>query len=66
MKDEHHGNMCVSRDSVHRVVGYGRDLCRLHRSEAEDMRLDMGGTDAVDHAIGWFDAGSWQGCPLSP
>ena len=56
----------VSRDSVHQVVGYGPELCRLHRSLMEDMRLDMGGTDDVDHAEGWFDAGSGQGCPLSP
>ena len=48
------------------MVGYGLDLCRLHRSLVEDMRLDMGGTDDVDHAIGWFHAGSGQGCPLSP
>ena len=32
----------------------------------EDMRLDMGGTDDVDHAKGWFAAGSGQVCPLSP
>ena len=56
----------VSRDSVHQVVGYGPELCHLHRSLVEDMRLDMGGTDDVDHAEGWFDAGSGQGCPLSP
>ena len=56
----------VSRDSVHQVVGYSPDLCRLHRSLVEDMRLDMGGTDDVGHAVGWFDAGSGQGCPLSP
>ena len=56
----------VSRDSVHRVVGYGPGLCLLHRSMVEDMRLDMGGTDDVHHAEGWFDAGSGQGCPLSP
>ena len=56
----------VSRDSVHQVVGYGPELCLLHRSLVEDMRLDMGGTDDVDHAEGWFDAGSGQGCPLSP
>ena len=56
----------VSRDSVHQVVGYGPELCRVHRSLVEDMRLDMGGTDDVDHAEGWFDAGSRQGCPLSP
>ena len=55
----------VSRDSVHQLVGYGPELCRLHRSLVEDMRLDMGGTDDVDHAEGWFDAGSGQGCPLS-
>ena len=48
------------------MVGYGPDLCRLHRSLVDDMRLDMGGTDDVDHAEGWFDAGSGQGCPLSP
>ena len=30
------------------------------------MRLDMGGMDDVGHAVGWFDAGSGQGCPLSP
>ena len=47
----------VSRDSVHQVVGYGPELCLLHRSLAEDMRLDMGGTDDFDHAEGWFDAG---------
>ena len=56
----------VSRDSVHQVVGYGPELCHLHRSLVEDMRLDMGGTDDVDHAEGWFDAGCGQGCPLSP
>ena len=56
----------MSRDSVHRVVGYGPDSCLLHRSLVEDMRLDMGGTGDVDHAEGWFDAGSGQGCPLSP
>ena len=56
----------VSRDSVHLVVGYGPGLCLLHRSMVEDMRLYMGGTDDVDHAEGWFDAGSGQGCPLSP
>ena len=56
----------MSQDSVHQVVGYGPDLCRLHRSLVEDMRLDMGGTDDVDHADRWFDAGSGQGCPLSP
>ena len=48
------------------MVGYDPNLCRLHRSSVEDMRLDMGGTNDVDHAIGWFDAGSGQGCPLSP
>ena len=48
------------------MVGYGPELCHLHRSLVEDMRLDMGGTDDVDHAEGWFDAGSGQGCPLSP
>ena len=48
------------------MVGYGPDLCRLPRSPVEDMRLDMGGTDHVDHAVGWFDAGSGQGYPLSP
>ena len=37
----------VSRDSVHRVVGYGPGLCLLHHSMVEDMRLDMGGTDDV-------------------
>ena len=56
----------VSRDSVHHLVGYGPDLCRLHRSLVEDMRLDVGSTDDIDHAEGWFDAGSGQGCPLSP
>ena len=56
----------VSRDSVHGVVGYDTALCHLHRSLVEDMRLDMGGTDDVDHAARWFDAGSGQGCPLSP
>ena len=56
----------VSRDSVHQVVGYGPYLCRLHRSLVEDMRLDMGGTDNVHHAVGCLDAGSGQGCPLSP
>ena len=55
----------VSRDSVHQVVGYGPELCLLHRSLVEDMRLDIGGTDDVDHAEGWCDAGSGQGCPLS-
>ena len=25
-----------------------------------------GGTENVDHVAGWFDAGSGQGCPLSP
>ena len=55
-----------SRDLVHKVVGYDQALCRLHRSLVEDMRLDMGGTDDVDHAFGWFDAGSGQGCPLCP
>ena len=34
----------VSRDSVHQVVGYGPELCHLHRSLVEDMRLDMGGS----------------------
>ena len=38
----------VSRDLVHQVVGYGPDLCRLHRSLVEDMRLDMGRMDDVD------------------
>ena len=56
----------MSRDSVHQVVGYGPELCRLHRSLVQDMRLDMGGTDDVDHAEGWVDAGSGQGCPHSP
>ena len=42
------------------------ELCLLHRSLVEDMRLDVGRTDDVDHAEGWFDAGSGQGCPLSP
>ena len=56
----------VSRDSVHHLVGYGPDLCRLHRSLVEDMRLDVGSTDDIDRAEGWFDAGSGQGCPLSP
>ena len=56
----------VSRDSVHKVVGYDMSLCRLHRSVVEDMRLNMGGTNDIDHAAGWFDAGSGQGCPLSP
>ena len=55
----------VSRDSVHRVVGYGPNLCRLHRSLVAYIRLNMGGADDVDHAIGGFDAGSGQGCPLS-
>ena len=48
------------------MVGYSPDLCRLQRSLVEDTRLDMGRTDDVDHAIVWFDAGSGQGCPLSP
>ena len=48
------------------MVGYGPDLYLLHRSLVEDMCLDMGGKDNVDYAIGWFDAGSGQGCPLSP
>ena len=26
----------------------------------------MGGTNNIDHAIGWFDACSGQGCPLCP
>ena len=39
---------------------------RLHRSLVEDMRLDMGKTDGINHAARWFDAGSGQGCPLSP
>ena len=56
----------LSRDSVHQVVGDGPDLCRSHRSLVEDVRLHMGRTDDVDHAVGWFDAGSGQGCPLSP
>ena len=56
----------VSRDSVHRVVGYGPVLCLLHRSLVDDMRLDMDGTDDVNHAEGPFDAESGQGCPLSP
>ena len=56
----------ISRDSVRRVVGYSPDLCHLHQSLVKDMRLDIGGTDDVDHAIGWFDVGSGQGCPLSP
>ena len=51
----------VSRDSVHQVVGYGLELCRLHRSLVEDMRLHMGSTEDFDHAVGWFDAGSGQG-----
>ena len=55
----------VSWDSGHRVVAYEPNLCRLHGSLVEDMRLDMGGTDDVDHAIGWFDAGLRQGCPPS-
>ena len=53
----------VSQDSVHQVVGYGPELCHFHCSLVEDMRLHMGGTDDVDHAKGWFDAGSQQGCP---
>ena len=56
----------VSRNLVHRLVGYDRNLCRLHRFLVEEVRLNMGGTDDVDHAIGWFDAGSGQGCPLFP
>ena len=56
----------VSQDSVHQVVGYGTEGCRLHRSLVEDMRLDMGGTDDIDHGEGLFDAASGQGCPLSP
>ena len=55
----------VSRDSVHQVVGYGTELCRLYRSLVEDMYLDMGGTDDIDQGEGWFNAGSGQGCPLS-
>ena len=46
--------------------GLRPELCRLYRSLVEDMRLDMGGTEDVDHAEGWFDAGSGEGCPLSP
>ena len=56
----------VSRDSVHQVSGYGPELCLLQYSLVEDICLDMGGTDDVDHAVGWFDVGSGQGCPLSP
>ena len=48
------------------MAGYDAALCRVHRSLVEDMRLDMGVTNDVDHAAGWFDAGSGQGCPLSP
>ena len=60
------GSPChVSPDLVHHVVGYV-DPCRPHGSLVEDMHLDMGGTDDVDHAIGWFDAGIGQGCPVSP
>ena len=40
--------------------------CRVHHSLVEDMRLDMGGTDDVDHAAGLFVAGSGQGSPLPP
>ena len=56
----------VSWDSVHQVVGYGPGLCLLHLSLVEDMRLDMDGTDNVNHAEGWFSAGSRQGCLVSP
>ena len=56
----------VSRDSVHTAVGYDAALCRLQSSLVEDMRMDMGEADDVDHAAAWLDAGSGQGCPLSP
>ena len=45
------------RDSVHPIVAYDVAVRRLHRSLVGDMRLDMGGTDDIDNAIGWFDAG---------
>ena len=48
------------------MVGSGPDLCRLHRSLVEDMRLRIRGTKDVDHAIVLSDAGSGEGCPLSP
>ena len=54
------------RDSVHRVVGYDLELCRLHRSLVEDMVLNMGGMEDVDHAAGWYNNWSGQGCPRSP
>ena len=56
----------VSRGLVHTVVGYNTTLCRLQRSLVEDMRLDMGGSDDIDHTTARFDAGSSSGCPLSP
>ena len=56
----------VSRDLVHKVVGYDMALCRLQCSLVQDMRLDIGGMGDINHAAGWFDAGCGQGCPLSP
>ena len=56
----------VSRESVYKVVGYDQALYQRHRSQVQDIRLDRGGTDDIHHAAGWFDAGSGQGCPLSP